>query len=116
MKLAPALLLLVAACTAVPPRLDPGTMPAVPPEQRFILGVGDSAVEVDHLRIEADSVRGRTVSSKAATAGPEVAMARDTSLVLRRAYHGSPGIEFVFLPPVLLLGFIIVFRSMFGND
>jgi len=43
-------------------------------------------------------------------------MARDTSLVLRRAYHGSPGIEFFFLPPALYLGFLFLLRAGFGND
>lgn len=116
MKFAPALLLLAVACTPVPPRLDPATMPVVPPEERFVLQAGDSTVEVDHLRIAPDSVHGRAIPAKDATAAPEVAMARDTSLVLRRAYHGSPGIEFVLLPPVLLVAFLLVFRAGFGND
>lgn len=112
----PALLLLAAACTAVPPRLDPGTLAAVPPEERFTLGAGDSLVEVDHLRIERDSVRGRTVPGKRAPAATDVVMVRDTGLVLRRAYHGGPGIEFALLPPVFLVGLMLVFRAMMGTD
>ena len=106
------LVLLAAGCAAVPPRLDPTTLTAVPPEERYTLGVGDSAVEVDHLRVEADSVRGRTVATKGTGEGREIAMARDTSLVLRRAYHGSPDVEFLFLPAVLLVGALLVFEAM----
>ena len=114
MRPALALFLLVAAC-ATPPRVDPATLGAIPPEERFTLRAHDRTVEVDHLRIDGDSVRGRLVTSKDTAGRAEIAMARDTSLVLRRAYHGTPDVEFLFLPPVLLLAVLGVFLAAMGG-
>lgn len=115
MRPALALFLLAAAC-AVPPRLDPTTLGAVPPEARFTLRTPGSSVEVDHLRVDGDSVRGHLISTTVPVAASEIAVARDSTLEVRRAYHGTPDIEFALLPPVLLLGFLLVFRAMMGSD
>ena len=110
------LFLMVAAACAVPPRLDPATLRAVPAEERYRLRVGGRMVDVDHLRIETDSVRGRIVSATDSTGGSEVAVARDSTLELRRAYHGTPDLEFALLPPLLLVGLMLVFRAGYGSD
>ena len=115
MKLAPALLLSLAAC-AVAPRLDPATISALPAEERFTLGVGDSVVVVDHLRIETDSVRGRAISATGSAGGPEIAMVRDSSLEVRRAFDRGPGLELAMVPAILYLGMMLVFRLAMGSD
>lgn len=115
MKRSLVLLSLTLGCTPVPARLDPASLREITPENHYTLAHGGAVTEVDHLRIDGDSVRGRTVSPDNATVGPEIAMARDTSLVLRRAYHGTPDVEFLFLPPVLLLAALGVFLAAMGG-
>lgn len=110
------MVLLLTACGAVPPKLDPATLGTVPPEDKFVVTVDDTSVTVDHLRVGPDSIWARRAPTDGTDAPSDLAFRRGSVTDLRRAYTGSPGVEFLVLPVALMVAAMMVFRAGFGSD
>lgn len=109
--------LLTIGCAAVPPRLDPTTLGAVAPEEKFVVTTAtDSAVTVDHLRIDTDSLHARKVPIVATDAGADFSVPRSSVTELRRSYTGGVGIELVFVPIIALLAGMAWFVHSMGGS
>jgi hypothetical protein len=109
------LVLFLAAC-AVTPKLDPGAVGTVPPEEKFLLTTDGKQVTVDHLRVGVDSVWARTAPADTTTAPLDFAVARASVTDLRRSYTGTPDVELIMLPVVLLIGAWLVLMHGLGGS
>lgn len=108
-------LLLLAACTAVAPKLDPATLGTVAPEEKFVVTAGAQSVTVDHLRIGTDSIWGRRAPASAGDAPTDLAFARETVTDLRRSSTGGPDVQLLVLPVALMVVALVILKAGLGG-